>query len=102
MAFLLVVEFVSLLGLMVPGMGPVRLWVALLGVNLGGAFSLALYMIGVRAADTATANGLSGLVQGIGYIVAAAGPLVAGGLFDLTGNWTDVLALLAAVPCRRL
>lgn len=100
--FLFAVELLSLLGLMLPGMGPAELWVGLLGINLGGAFSLALYMIGMRAADTATANELSGLVQSIGYLVAAAGPFVAGSLFDLTGNWTWALALLALISCSRL
>lgn len=101
-AFLFAVEFLSLLGLMLPGMGPAELWVALLGINLGGAFSLTLYMIGVRAADTATANELSGLAQSIGYLVAAAGPFVAGSLFDFTGNWTYALVLLALISCSRL
>lgn len=100
--FLFAVELLSLLGLMLPGMGPAELWVGLLGINLGGAFSLALYMIGMRAADTTTANELSGLVQSIGYLVAAAGPFVAGSLFDLTGNWTWALALLALISCSRL
>jgi CP family cyanate transporter-like MFS transporter len=51
----------------------------------------------LRAPDGAHATALAGLVQGIGYIVAAAAPLVMGALHDLAGGWTTVLWALIAV-----
>jgi CP family cyanate transporter-like MFS transporter len=37
------------------------------------------------------------MVQGIGYILAAASPLVTGAVHDIAGGWTAVLWLLLAV-----
>ncbi len=95
-------EAMAILGLMLPWAGPEQWWVALLGLVLGGSFSLALYLIVVRAPDTRTATRLSGMAQAIGYLVAAAGPLLAGALFDLAGNWQHVLLLLLAVAAFKL
>lgn len=94
---LVLVELVALCGLLFPALGPVQLWVGLIGFVLGGGFSLALFLIVVRAADPATSAELSGMVQSIGYLVAATGPIIAGGLFDLTGSWHAALVLLIAV-----
>lgn len=102
MAFLVGLEIVALVGLILPALGPVQIWVSLIGFSLGGAFGLALFIIGARAADPATATELSGMAQSIGYLVAASGPFVAGGLFDLTGSWTPTLLLLVAVACLQL
>ncbi len=99
---LVALETIALLGLIFPALGPVQLWVSLIGSSLGGAFGLALYLIVVRSADTETATRLSGMVQAIGYLLAATGPLVAGSLFDLTGDWRLVLLLLLVVAGIKL
>lgn len=95
-------ELVALIGLMMPSPVATALWVTLLGLSLGGAFSLSLFLIGARAADTATATELSGFVQSIGYFIAAAGPFIAGSLFDLSGVWLPALLLLAAIAFAKL
>lgn len=100
--FLVLVELAALCGLLFPALGPVQLWVGLIGFVLGGGFSLALFLIVVRAADAATSAELSGMVQSIGYLVAATGPFIAGGLFDLTGSWLYTLVLLAVVALLKL
>lgn len=102
MAVLVCIEALALMGLAFPGLGPVELWTCMVGFSLGGAFGLALYLIVVRSADTATATRLSGMVQAIGYLLAATGPILAGSLFDLTGNWLHVLLLLLAVAAIKL
>lgn len=96
------VELVSLVGLASSRLGPAWVWVGLLGLTLGGAFSLSLYFIGVRARDAASATSLSGMVQAVGYLVAAVGPFVAGGLFDVSGAWLTTLGLLGAIAFVKL
>lgn len=95
-------ELLALAGLTFPAFGPVAPWVFLLGLTLGGAFSLSLFLIGARAADAATATELSGMVQSVGYLVAAIGPFLAGGLYDLGGRWMSVFGLLAAIALVKL
>jgi CP family cyanate transporter-like MFS transporter len=69
------------------------LWVALAGMG-GGGFPLVLTLFGLRSATPATAGALSGFAQGIGYLLAAAGPLLVGALHGLTGGWTAPFAFL--------
>jgi CP family cyanate transporter-like MFS transporter len=45
----------------------------LLGIGQGGAFSLALSLLVLRAPDAHVAAHLSGMAQGVGYTVAACG-----------------------------
>ena len=65
-----------------------------------GAFPLALTMIGLRARTVQVTVGLSGFVQGIGYLIGAAGPLMLGILYGATGGWTLPIwiLLLLMVP----
>lgn len=62
-------------------------WVILLGLGQGGTFSMALSLIVLRSRDAATAARLSGMSQGIGYSLAALGPLLVGVLHEITGSW---------------
>jgi MFS transporter, CP family, cyanate transporter len=68
-----------------------------LGVGQGAAFALALAFIGLRSGDARVAARLSGMSQGLGYLLAAAGPLGVGVLHDLTGGWTVPAAVLIAI-----
>jgi CP family cyanate transporter-like MFS transporter len=71
-------------------------WVsaAVLGLAQGGSFGLGLAFLVLRTSSAAGAAQLSGMSQSIGYLIAAAGPVGAGALHQLTGSWTAVLALL--------
>ena len=89
-----VIEIIAFAGLMFPGDGMVGLWIGLLGIALGGTFGLALLLIVLRSEDAETAAELSGIVQSIGYFIAAAGPFIAGVIFDLTAVWDYTLVLL--------
>jgi CP family cyanate transporter-like MFS transporter len=73
------------------------LWVALFGIAQGGGFALALTLIVLRSPTPLVAARLGGVAQCVGYLVAAAGPLVLGGVHDLTGGWTWPAFLLVAV-----
>jgi CP family cyanate transporter-like MFS transporter len=60
-------------------------------------FPLSLVLINQR---TRTHNGsvaLSGFVQGVGYIIAAASPLAFGILYQGSGSWTLSILMLAVV-----
>ena len=70
------------------------LWVVLLGFGLGGSFPLTLTLLVLRTRTSTDTARLSGMVQSIGYLIAASGPIAVGALFDLTGEWTAPVALL--------
>ncbi|MER7955678.1 MFS transporter [Streptomyces sp. NPDC096030] len=78
------------------------LWSALLGVGQGGGVGLALTLIVLRAGDAVTASRLSGMAQTVGYLLAAAGPLVAGAVHQATGSWTVPIVLVLGVCATAL
>lgn len=99
-AAIMALTWAGLLGCLYAPVGTLWLWAVVLGLGQGGAFSIALTLIALRAPDSRTAADLSGMAQGIGYTLASAGPLLVGLLHDMTGNWqsTGVLfSLIAAV-----
>ncbi|MGY1590451.1 MFS transporter [Geodermatophilus sp. SYSU D00708] len=79
--------------LLAPGSGTL-LWVAAFGLAQGSGFALALTLIVLRSPTPLTAARLGGVAQCLGYLMAAAGPLVLGWLHDRTGGWTWPVALL--------
>lgn len=81
-------------GLLVDPVGGAWAWAALLGVGQGGAVGLALTMIVLRSRDAFTAARLSGMAQGVGYLLAAAGPLAAGAPYQSSGGWTAPIVLM--------
>ncbi|HLR26355.1 MAG TPA: MFS transporter, partial [Fodinibius sp.] len=99
---LLVIEFISLFGLLSPEPYLVELWVSLIGFSLGGSFGLALLLIVLRSPDTETATELSGMAQSIGYLLAATGPIIFGALHDLSKNWFIPLLFLFAIAICKL
>lgn len=85
------------------------LWTLLIGLG-PILFPLALTLINLRTRSQVGAVALSGFVQGFGYVIGAAGPLVVGLLREATGGWTVpilfllgtlVLAVPALVVLRR-
>ena len=72
-------------------------WIVLLGLGQGGQFSVALLLIVARSPDAQRAAQLSGMSQGVGYIIASLGPLAVGVLHDLTGGWTAVALLFIVI-----
>ncbi|TLP75708.1 CynX/NimT family MFS transporter [Maribacter sp. ACAM166] len=99
---LILLELISLTGLLLPQFGLVAMWISLLGIVLGGTFGLALLFLVLRSRDTEGATELSGMAQSIGYLVAATGPMLFGGIFDLTGNWDYALMSLFIIAVLKL
>jgi MFS transporter, CP family, cyanate transporter len=80
-------------GLLLAPMTLTTLWIVLAGLG-GGGFPLVLTLFGLRSAGPASTGALAGFAQGIGYLLAATGPLLVGALHDVTGEWTAPFAFL--------
>lgn len=72
----------------------ILLWVACIGLSSGASLSMSLTLMAERARNHETAAALSGMSQSVGYIVAAAGPVLFGWLHATSGNWAWSLGLL--------
>ncbi|WP_241844956.1 CynX/NimT family MFS transporter [Streptomyces silvensis] len=66
----------------------------LLGVGGGVCLVLALTFQSERAGSAGEAAALAGMAQSVGYLVAAAGPLLLGILHSSTSSWTLPLVVL--------
>lgn len=99
---LIVVEVVALLGLMMADPQLTWVWVSIIGFVLGGSFGLSLLFIVLRSSDTESATELSGMVQSVGYLIAAIGPVLFGSLFDLSGDWFYPFVLLISAAGFKL
>lgn len=80
--------------LLVPGL--LWLWATLAGLSSGASFSLALALAPLRTTTPAATVRLSGMAQSFGYLIAAAGPVVAGWLAAAT-NWGVVVGSIAVL-----
>ncbi len=76
--------------------------IVVVGLGGGGSVVLALAAVSARAADGPSASALSGMAQAVGYLAAAVGPVVVGGLHSVTGGWSVPLAVLLAVAVAQL
>jgi MFS transporter, CP family, cyanate transporter len=63
------------------------IWTIIGGVAQGAGIALALTLVVLRARDSAVANGLSAMMQLLGYLIGASGPVVVGVLYEITGSW---------------
>ncbi|HXD61791.1 MAG TPA: MFS transporter [Lacisediminihabitans sp.] len=72
----------------------ILLWIACIGLSSGASLSMSLTLMAQRAREHDTAAALSGMSQSVGYIVAAAGPVLFGWLHASTGTWAWSLGLL--------
>ena len=88
-------QFIGIVGLLAwPDAAPLAS-VAIAGAGLGGTFSLTLVTSLDHADDHRIAGRLVAFVQGVGFIIAAISPIVAGRLRDLTGSFTAAWTMLA-------
>lgn len=73
-----------------------------LAVGQGSSLSLALVLMVVRAKDSAHALAISGMAQGVGYLVASSGPTTIGAVEVATGGWSMPLVVLLALAAAQL
>lgn len=90
---LMVVTFLGL------ALGPdlIVLWVVLGAIGCGSLIVIALSLFSLRTINYPQAASLSGMAQSVGYGLGALGPVMVGGLRDVSGNWTLPLLVTAGV-----
>lgn len=99
------VGVLSLLGIVGLSIGPLPLaplMVAVLGVAQSAAFGLAIALIVFTAPSVAQTAAFSATSQGVGYAVAALGPLLLGLLAHTGLEWSRIVLLLAAASVGEL
>ena len=91
---------VAYVGLAVAPAAGAWVWMLLAGVG-SGLFPLCLTMFGLHTRSAATTAALSAFAQGIGYLIAATGPLLVGVTLGSPHSWTGffVLLFLALAAC---
>ncbi|MGH7698360.1 MAG: MFS transporter, partial [Candidatus Dormibacteria bacterium] len=93
----------GLLGILLGGAGEAFLWAAVLGLGTGSSFAVALLLVVLRSPDAHTAVSLSASAQGLGYVIAASGPLVLGLIRQASGGWSvPLLVVLGLVGLELL
>lgn len=81
------VAAIGLLGMLYAPLSTVWGWAVFQGIGQGGLFAMAMMVIVLRSPDSHVAAHLSGMAQGVGYVLAAFGPLLVGLLHSLTGSY---------------
>lgn len=87
----------ALLALLFAPLPLVWLWAPLLGSGQGGLFAAAMLVMVLRSPDARVAAGISGMAQGVGYVLASAGPLLVGLLHGWTGGFDAAAVLFVAL-----
>jgi CP family cyanate transporter-like MFS transporter len=92
----IIVVFLGTLGLWLIPEVATWLWVALSGLGMI-FFNISLVLINVRTSGPAGAVALSGMTQGVGYLIGALGPLTVGFIHSFSDDWTlDYVLLLVS------
>ncbi|NYH25036.1 MFS transporter [Paraburkholderia bryophila] len=89
-------QLIGLLGLIACPDTAAWLWVGVAGAGLGGTFSLTLVTAMDHAADHRVAGKLVAFTQGVGFVVAAIAPMLAGMVRSWTGSFGAAWVMLAA------
>src|SRR5690606_28088224 len=85
---------VGFLGLVYGSTNAVYLWGGIFGLGFGGMFSVAMALLVLRSPNPQVAAAISGMAQGVGYMIAAAAPLLVGVLHEYTGDWNAVAGFM--------
>lgn len=75
----------------------VLLWIVLGAIGCGGLIVVALSLFSLRTVNHPQAASLSGMAQSVGYGLSSVGPVLFGGLHDVTGGWTLPLMVTAGI-----
>jgi MFS transporter, CP family, cyanate transporter len=86
--------------LLVPSLS--ALWAVVAGLGSGASLVVALSLQSLRGRSHQETAQLSGMAQSVGYLLAAAGPVLAGWLDERTGSWDASLVLIAVIATLQL
>ncbi|MGI4813065.1 MAG: MFS transporter [Janthinobacterium lividum] len=92
----------GILGMAVAPMALPFLWVPLAAFGLGGAFTLGMTLPLDNTHGADEANTWNAFVLTVGYLIAAAGPLLVGALRDVTGSFKMPISLLLVMSAGML
>lgn len=90
------IQVVGFAGLILLPDSMLIVWTALIGGGLGACFSLVLTVALDHLSDPKLAGALTAFVQGIGFIITAITPYVAGALRESSGSFQIVWIMLIA------
>jgi MFS transporter, CP family, cyanate transporter len=88
---------IGYVGLAIAPVAMPYVWLTILGLGQGMCISLALGFIVARAPDVHQTARLSTMAQGVGYLIASAGPFGLGALHDFSGGWTVPMLALTGI-----
>lgn len=94
---LVLAAVVALLGILFAPTSTVLFWAILQGIGQGGLIAAAMTLIVLRSPDSHVAAHLSGMAQGVGYVLAAVGPLLVGLIRGWTGSFSASAFLFVAL-----
>ncbi|HEV7321480.1 MAG TPA: CynX/NimT family MFS transporter [Ensifer sp.] len=87
----------ALIGILFAPLSTVLVWAVLQGIGQGGLIAAAMTLIVLRSPDSHVAAHLSGMAQGVGYVLAAIGPLLVGFIRSWTGSFAASALLFLAL-----
>jgi CP family cyanate transporter-like MFS transporter len=96
-AFVGTVFLLGSVGLFSDHFGVLIISAILIGAGCGSGYSLSMMYFTLRTGNGSQAADLSGMAQSIGYLLAATGPIVFGGIYDLMGSWIAPILMLMAI-----
>jgi len=94
---LVVIAVIALFGLLFAPTSTVLFWAILQGIGQGGLIAAAMTVIVLRSPDSHVAAHLSGMAQGVGYVLAALGPLLVGLIRGWTGSFSETAILFVVL-----
>jgi len=94
---LVAIAVIALLGILFAPTSTVLFWAILQGIGQGGLIAAAMTLIVLRSPDSHVAAHLSGMAQGVGYVLAAFGPLLVGLIRGWTGSFSETAFLFVAL-----
>jgi CP family cyanate transporter-like MFS transporter len=89
-----VMSLTGFLGMTIAPTSAPMLWVLCIGIGQS-SFPASLVMMTLRARSLDETAPLSSMTQGIGYLIAAVGPILIGFSYEQSGGWTFPYALMA-------
>jgi len=88
---------VGYLGLMLDSGWRLVIWVLLALAGQSATFPLSLILVVLRSGSADQAQSLSAMMQSIGYLIAATGPLVVGAIFQWFNSWVAGLGFMLGI-----